>query len=65
MVESLVVASHGRFGELETKMAALIDSHIRLADTQAQTDGRLNAFINTVERLISERRNGGQGGAEV
>lgn len=65
LIASLAVASHNRFEELEAKMAALIDSHVRLADTQAQTDERLNAFINTVERLISERRNGGSGGAEV
>jgi hypothetical protein len=25
----------------------------------AETDERLNALINTVERIISERRNGG------
>ena len=69
LVERLAVLSLGRFekveSELESKMAALIDSHIRLADTQAQTDERLSAFITTVERLISERRNGGSDALEA
>jgi hypothetical protein len=32
-----------------------------LAETQAEVGGRVNALVNTVERLISERRNGGRG----
>jgi hypothetical protein len=27
----------------------------------SETDGRLNALVNVVERIISERRNGGTG----
>ena len=30
-----------------------------LAETQAEVGERVNALVNTVERLISERRNGG------
>ncbi len=61
----------GDVNNLDAKMAALVDSHIRLNDaheklagSQKQSDERLNAFINTVERLISERRNGEQGNSE-
>ncbi len=41
-----------RTGSLTEKMTAL-------AEAQAQTDDRLNTFINVVERQISEGRNGG------
>jgi len=50
----------GEVSELDRKMDALVDSHIRLADTQKEGEARLNAFIATVERLINERRNGGR-----
>ena len=64
-------SSEGEVRNLETKMEALVDSHIRLtdaherlADTHKETDERLNTFIATVERIISERRNGGGRGEE-
>ena len=51
---------------LDRKIEALVDAQIRsedemkeLREAQKNTDGRLNAFISTVERLITERRNGG------
>ena len=56
--------AEGEIGSLDTKMEALVDSHIKLTDAQAQTDEKLSAFIDTVERLISERRNGGNGAGE-
>ncbi|MBV8859909.1 MAG: hypothetical protein JOZ02_23460 [Acidobacteria bacterium] len=66
VVQRLATATLQRFekveGEvtnLEHKMEALVDSHIRLADTHKEVEERLNAFIDTVERFISERRNGG------
>ena len=37
----------------------LVDSHKRLADAQAHTDERLDAFISFVQKYISSR-NGGQ-----
>jgi predicted nucleic acid-binding Zn-ribbon protein len=57
------------------QIAALEKTTTRLAESQAKTDAqmtetdrrmaetdeRINALINTVERIISERRNGGQG----
>jgi hypothetical protein len=51
---------------LDRKMEALVDAQIRsedemkeLREAQRDGEGRLNAFIATVERLIQERRNGG------
>lgn len=65
IVERLATATLNRFervdsdaSNLESKLAALMDSHIKLADAQTNTDERLSAFITTVERLISEGRNG-------
>jgi hypothetical protein len=65
LVERLAISSLRRFekvegevSELDRKMDALVDSHIRLADSQKETGERLDAFIATVERLINERRNG-------
>lgn len=48
----------GEVANLESKMSVLVDSHIKLADAQTNTDERLSAFIVTVERFISEGRNG-------
>jgi len=39
--------------------AQVAEARARADAKSAETDGRLNALINTVERLISERRNGG------
>ena len=50
----------GEVSNLDRKMEALVDSHIRLADTQKETGERLNTLIDTVERIVSERRNGGK-----
>jgi ABC-type transporter Mla subunit MlaD len=41
-----------------TEIRDLTESTRSLADRQRDTDERLNALINTVERYISERRNG-------
>jgi chromosome segregation ATPase len=56
----------GEVSNLDRKMEALVDAQIRsedemkeLREAQKNTDERLNAFIATVERLISERGNGG------
>jgi chromosome segregation ATPase len=73
LVERLATASLRRFekvegevSELDRKMEALVDSQIRsedemkeLREAHKETEGKLNAFIATVERLINERRNGG------
>ena len=73
IVQLFAEATRQRFEKVESevsnldrKMEALVDAQIRsedemreLRETQKETGERLNAFINTVERLISERRNGG------
>lgn len=52
----------------EQEINALSESQARLSESQAhtdrqmaETDERINALVNTVERIISERRNGRQG----
>ncbi|HVF27291.1 MAG TPA: hypothetical protein VM943_03550, partial [Pyrinomonadaceae bacterium] len=76
VVGRLATASLERIEDTEKKMSALIDSHIRLAESQArtdeslkalaasqaQTDERLNIFINVVERYISKDSNGNSEG---
>lgn len=72
-VQLLAALTHPRFEKVEVevsnldrKMEALVDAQIRsedemkeLREAQKNSDERLSAFISTVERLISERRNGG------
>ena len=55
----------GEVSNLDRKMEALVDSHIRMADTHKEVEERLNVFIATVERLINERRNGGGKGGTL
>ncbi len=62
VVGRLATASLERIEDLEEKMFALVDSHIRLADSQVRTDERLNIFINVVERYISKDANGNSEG---
>lgn len=54
--------------ELGETQARQADAQARIAEAQARTDAqmaetdeRLNALINTVEKMLSERRNGGRG----
>jgi hypothetical protein len=42
----------------EDKIAALADAQARTDRQLAETSERMNALIDTVERIISERRNG-------
>ena len=44
--------------ELTAKVDSLVEKIDALVDAQANTDDRLNIFITTVERYISNRRNG-------
>jgi chromosome segregation ATPase len=43
----------------EREITALAEAQARTASQMAETDERINALVNTVEQLISERRNGG------
>jgi flavin-binding protein dodecin len=59
---SALIDSHIKLADAQKntdeRLNALTDSHIKLADAQAKTDERLSAFIATVERFITEGRNG-------
>ncbi len=44
--------------DTNAKFNALIDSQMRLVESQAKADERFDAFVNVVERYISEGRNG-------
>jgi hypothetical protein len=55
----------GMIGRILTALDRITEEHVKLAEAQAHTDlkvaeltVRLDAFIVTVERYISERRNG-------
>jgi uncharacterized protein YhaN len=43
----------------EGEITALAEAQAQTASQMAETDERINALVNTVERIISERRNGG------
>jgi hypothetical protein len=42
----------------EREITALAEAQTRTSTQMAETDERINALVNTVERIISERRNG-------
>jgi hypothetical protein len=50
-----LIGAQMRTEEAMTKMA---QAQASLTQSLANTDGKLNALINTVERIISERGNG-------
>jgi hypothetical protein len=72
IVKLMVRAGMRERRETREKINALIDAQLRteaamermaqaqanLAQAQTNTDEKLDAFISTVEKLISERRNG-------
>ncbi len=47
---------NGDLSNLENKMAALVDSHIKLADAQKNTDERLNALTDSHIRLADAQK---------
>ena len=73
LVNRLAAATLAGFKDVNAKIDALVDSQIRLTDaqarteeararteaSQARTDEALRNLIDTVERYINERRNGG------
>lgn len=59
IVERLATATLSKFENLESefdsKMSALVDAHIRLADVHAQTDEKMNALVDAQVRLADSQ----------
>ena len=51
-------ASLKRFDDVDEKIAALVDSQMRLTEAQSHTDENLRNLISVVDRYFSEGRNG-------
>lgn len=78
LVNRLAAATLTGFKDVNARIDALVDSHIRLTDAQARTekaqarteanqartDEALRNLIGTMERYINERRKGGQNSDE-
>ncbi|HLM56747.1 MAG TPA: hypothetical protein VK422_11580 [Pyrinomonadaceae bacterium] len=60
LVNRLAAATYEGFKDLNAKIDALVDSHIRLQEAQGRTDESLRNLIAVVDRYF-ERRNGGTG----
>jgi ABC-type transporter Mla subunit MlaD len=58
VVARLANASLKRFDDVDEKIAALVDSQIRLTEAQSHTDENLRNLISVVDRYFSEGRNG-------
>ena len=67
IVNRLAAVTLEGFKDVNAKIDALVDSHIRLAEDQAKTasnlaltEENLRNLVAVVDRYFSERRNGGQ-----
>ena len=58
VVARLANASLKRFDDVDGKIAALVDSQMRLTEAQSHTDENLRNLISVVDRYFSEGRNG-------
>lgn len=65
LLSDATIGNTGMIGRILQVLDRITEEHVKLAraqtelvEAQAQTDSRLNTFIVTVERYISERRNG-------
>lgn len=55
VVGRLANASLSRFEDVDERIAALVDSQVRLTESQAQTDEKLKNLISVVDRYFSDR----------
>lgn len=44
--------------QTDARLASLAEAQTRLSEAQTRADARLDSFMATVERLVTERRNG-------
>ena len=58
IVNRLAAATLEGFKDVNAKIDALVDSHIRLSETQALTQESLKNLIGVVDRYFSERNGG-------
>lgn len=58
IVNRLAAATLEGFKDVNAKIDALVDSHIRLSETQALTQESLKNLISVVDRYFSERNGG-------
>lgn len=58
-LEAAFVTLYNTVSETSKSVKELSEAQKRTDAQLAETDERLNIFINTVERFISEKRNGG------
>ena len=58
VVARLANASLKRLEDVDEKIAALVDSQMRLTEAQSHTDENLRNLISVVDRYFSEGRNG-------
>jgi len=58
VVARLANASLNRFEDVDQRIVALVDSQVRLTESQAHTDEKLRNLISVVDRYFSERNGG-------
>lgn len=58
VVAGLANATLEGFKDVNAKIEALVDSHIRLTEAQSRTDENLRNLIAVVDRYFREGRNG-------
>ena len=61
VVGRLANASLSRFEDVDKRIVALVDSQVRLTESQAQTDEKLRNLISVVDRYFSDRNGGSSG----
>ena len=58
VVARLASSSLKRFEDVDERIAALVDSQVRLTESQSRTDENLRNLISVVDRYFSDARNG-------
>lgn len=58
LVNRLAAATLEGFKDVNAKIDALVDSHLRLTEAQAHTDEKLRNLIAVVDRYFNERNGG-------